>query len=213
LNGKERLASRQTWRLMAATRDLYSTTGLRRWTYSTLLGLLAVTGLRISEALGLNRDDVDLKQGILTIRSTKFNKTRLVPVHLTSRDALRRYARRRDRIYPRPKTPGFFVSEWGSRLEKSCVSRTFYKLSRWVGLRGPTDHHGPRIHDFRHAFAVRTVLRWYREGVDVDPRMPVLSTYLGHGHVSDTYWYLSSVPELLRSAAARLEPSQGGNLA
>jgi integrase len=200
-------------RLMVATRDLYSTTGLRRWTYSTLLGLLAVTGLRISEALGLNRDDVDLKQGILTIRSTKFNKTRLVPVHLTSRDALRRYARRRDRIYPRPKTPGFFVSEWGSRLEKSCVSRTFYKLSRRVGLRGPTDHHGPRIHDFRHAFAVRTMLRWYREGVDVDPRMPVLSTYLGHGHVSDTYWYLSSVPELLRLAAARLERSQGGNLA
>lgn len=200
-------------RLLAATKDLYSTTGLRPWTYATLLGLLAVTGLRISEALGLNQGDVDLRQGALTIRSTKFNKTRLVPVHLTSRDALRRYARRRDRFYPRPKTPSFFVSEWGTRLGQSCVSRTFYKLSRWVGLRGPTDHHGPRLHDFRHAFVVRTVLRWYREGVDVDPRMPVLSTYLGHGHVSDTYWYLSSVPELLRLAAARLERPRGGNLA
>jgi integrase len=197
-------------RLMAATRDLHSTTGLRPWTYSTLLGLLAVTGLRISEALGLNRDDVDLRQGVLTIRSTKFNKTRLVPVHPTTREALRQYARRRDRIYPRPTTPSFFVSEWHTRLEQSCVSRTFYKLSRWVGLRGLTDHHGPRLQDFRHAFAVRTVLRWYREGVDVDPRMPVLSTYLGHGHVSDTYWYLSAVPELLRLAAGRLERPRGG---
>jgi len=196
-------------RLMAATRALHSTTGLRPWTYSTLLGLLAVTGLRISEALGLNRDDVDLRQGVLTIRSTKFNKTRLVPVHPTTREALRLYAHRRDRTHPRPKTPSFFVSEWHTRLEQSCVSRTFYKLSRWVGLRGPTDHHGPRLQDFRHAFAVRTVLRWYREGVDVDPRMPILSTYLGHGHVSDTYWYLSAVPELLRLAAARLERSPG----
>lgn len=197
-------------RLMAATRDLYSTTGLRPWTYSTLLGLLAVTGLRISEALGLDQDDVDLSQGLLTIRHTKFNKTRLVPVHPTTRDALRHYARRRNRIHPSPKTPGFFVSEWSTRLEQSCVSRTFYKLSRWVGLRGPNDHHGPRLHDFRHAFAVRTVLGWYRQDLDVDVRMPVLSTYLGHGHVSDTYWYLSSVPELLHLAAARLERSQGG---
>ena len=97
-------------------------------------------------------------------------------------------------------------------MDHSCVSRTFYKLSREVGLRGPTDHHGPRLHDLRHAFAVRTVLRWYREGVDVEPRIPVLSTYLGHGHVSDTYWYLSSVPELLSLAALRLERSSGWHL-
>jgi integrase len=199
-------------RLMVASRDLCSTTGLRPSTYSTLLGLLSVTGLRIGESLRLDRNDVDLKQGVLTIRSTKFNKTRLVPVHPTTQDALMDYARRRDRIYPKPKTPSFFVSDRGTRLEQSCVSRTFYKLSRWVGLRGLTDRHGPRLHDFRHAFAVRTVLRWYREGVDVDPQMPVLSTYLGHGHVSDTYWYLSSVPELLGLAAARLQWSRGGNL-
>jgi integrase/recombinase XerD len=199
-------------RLMAATRGLHSKTGLRPWTYSTLLGLLSVTGLRTSEALGLNRDDVDLRQAVLTIRGAKFNKTRLIPVHSTTRDALQGYARRRDRIYPRPKTPAFFVSEWGTRLEKSSLSRTFYQLSLWVGLREPTDHHGPRLHDFRHAFAVHTVLRWYREGVAVDPRMPHLSTYLGHGRVSHTYWYLSSIPELLRLAAARVEHPQGGHL-
>lgn len=197
-------------RLMAATKRLHSTTGLRPQTYSTLLGLLVVTGLRISEALGLNREDVDLKESVLTIRSTKFNKTRLVPLHPTTREALRSYAHRRDRTYPRSKTPSFFVSEWGTRLEHSCVSKTFYKLSRWVGLRGPTDRRGPRLHDFRHGFVVRTVLQWYRDGVDADPRMPVLSTYVGHGHPSDTYWYLSSVPELLRLAAARLDRSQGG---
>jgi integrase len=200
-------------RLMAAARRLSpSTTGLRPWTYSTLLGLLAVAGLRVGEALRLNRDDWDLTQGVLTIRHTKFNKTRIIPVHQTSQQALQAYARRRDLIYSKPKTPSFFVSERGTRVEHSCVSRTFYKLSREVGLRGPKDHHGPRLHDFRHAFAVRTVLRWYQEGVDVEPRIPVLSTYLGHGHVSDTYWYLSSVPELLSLAASRLERSRGWHL-
>jgi integrase/recombinase XerD len=198
-------------RLMAATKNLHSTTGLRPWTYSTLLGLLVVTGLRVGEALRLDRDDVDWEQCTLTVRSSKFNKTRLVPVHPTTRDVLRRYARRRDRAFPRATTPSFFVSEWGTRLEHSCVSRTFYRLSRWVGLRGPTDHHGPRLHDFRHGFVVRTVLRWYRQGVAVEPRMPVLATYVGHGHVSDTYWYLSSVPELLRLAAARVDRSRGGS--
>jgi integrase len=197
-------------RLMAATRSLYSTTGLRPWTYSTLLGLLAVTGIRIGEALRLNRDDVDLPQSVLTIRSTKFNKTRLVPIHPTTRESLRRYARRRDRAYPIPRTPSVFVSEWGTRLEQSCVSKTFYKLSRGVGLRGATDHHGPRLHDFRHGFVVRTVVGWYREGVDVDSRMPLLSTFVGHGHPSDTYWYLSAVPELLQLAAARLDRPQEG---
>lgn len=196
--------------LIGATKRLPTTTGLRPWTYSTLLGLLAVTGMRISEALALDRSDVDLGESILTIRRTKFGKTRLVPVHPTTRDVLRAYLRRRDRLFPTARTPGFFLSEWGTRLEKSCVRRTFYDLSRQVGLRGALDHRGPRLHDIRHRFAVATVLRWYRKGVDVGPRMPVLSTYLGHRHVSDTYWYLSAVPELLRLAASRLERSQGG---
>jgi integrase/recombinase XerD len=196
--------------LIEAAKRLPSTSGLRPWTYSTLLGLLAVTGMRLSEALALDRNDVDLQTGVLTIRRTKFGKTRLVPVHPTTRDALQAYLRRRDRIFPVVNTPGFFLSEWGTRLEQSCVRRAFYDLSRQVGLRCASNHHGPRLHDMRHAFAVGTVLRWYREGVDVDPRMPVLSTYLGHGHVSDTYWYLSSVPELLRLAAERLDRAQGG---
>lgn len=171
-----------------------------------------MTGLRLGEAIGLNHDDVNLSQCVLTIRSTKFNKTRLVPVHPTTRDALRRYAGRRDHTYPRPKTPSFLVSERGTRLDKSGVDRVFRRLSLWVGLRGPTDHRGPCLHDFRHGFVVRTVLGWYRHGLDVDSRMPVLSTYVGHGHPSDTYWYLSSVPELLRLATARLDRPQGGCL-
>lgn len=194
-------------RLMTATRDLPSTTGLRPWTYRTLLGLLVVTGLRMGEALGLNRDDVDLLQDVLTIRFSKFGKTRFVPFHQTTRAALHDYASRRDRIYPRPKTPGFFVCERGTRLEHSCVTRTFHKLSRQIGLRDACDRHGPRLHDFRHAFAIRTLMSWHRERLDIDPRMPVLSTYLGHGHPSDTYWYLSSIPELMCLAAARLDCS------
>jgi integrase len=197
-------------RLINATKGLPSKTGLRPWTYSTLFGVLAATGLRISEALALNGEDVDLDQGVLIIRRTKFGKTRLVPVHTTTRDALRAYASRRDRIHRRPRTPSFFVSECGTRLERSRVSMTFYGLSRQTGLRGPSDRHGPRLHDFRHSFAVRTLLAWYRSGVDVDSQMPKLSTYLGHTHVSDTYWYLSAVPELLRLAARRLETNKHG---
>ena len=196
--------------LVKKARQLSSTTGLRQWSHSTLLGLLAVTGMRISEALALDRADVDLRAGVLTIRQTKFGKTRLVPVHPTTRDVLQDYLRRRDRIFPAVKTPGFFLSEWGTRLEGSRVRRAFYELSHEIGLRRVSDHHGPRIHDMRHTFAVETVLRWYREGVDVEQRMPTLSTYLGHGHISDTYWYLSSVPELLHLAAKRLDRSQGG---
>ena len=199
----------QIRQLIGATKCLPTTSGLRPWTYSTLLGLLAVTGMRISEALAIDRDDVDLQKDVLTIRRTKFGKTRLVPIHRTTRDALRAYLRRRDRIFPAVRTPGFFLSERGTRLEGSCVRRAFSDLSRRVGLRGASDHRGPRLHDIRHRFAVATVLRWYRNGVDVGPRMPVLSTYLGHRHVSDTYWYLSAVPELLSLAASRLERSQG----
>ncbi len=202
-------SSQEIQQLIDATKSLPSTSGLRPSTYSTLLGLLSVTGMRISEALGLDRADVDLEERVLTIRSTKFGKKRLVPVHDTTRDALRDYLCRRDQIFPTVTTSSFFLSEWGTRLESSCVRRAFYNLSRQIGLRGVSDHRGPTLHDFRHAFAVETVLRWYRAGLDVDPLMPVLSTYLGHGHPSDTYWYISSVPELLRLAASRLDRPTG----
>jgi len=196
-------------RLIAVARQLPSATGLRPATYATLLGLLAVTGLRISEALALNRADVDGAEAVLTIRRTKFGKSRLVPLHPSTQRALERYARRRDRVYPTPTTESVFVSERGARLTQWTVRYTFNRLSRRIGLRGPADRRGPRLHDFRHRVAVTTLLRWYRAGVDVERHLPALSTYLGHGHVADTYWYLSAVPELLRLAAARLE-ARGG---
>ena len=196
-------------RLLGVAKQLPSATGLRPATYATLLGLLAVTGLRISEALALNRDDVNWAEAVLTIRRTKFGKSRLVPVHPSTTRALARYARRRDRVYPKPKTESLFVSERGARLTQWTVRYTFNQLSRRIGLRGPVDRRGPRLHDLRHRLAVTTLLRWYRAGMDVERHLPALSTYLGHGHVADTYWYVSAVPELLRLAAARLE-ARGG---
>lgn len=196
-------------RLIDAAKQLPSPTGLRPATYATLFGLLAVTGLRISEALALNRADVDGAEAVLIIRRTKFGKSRLVPVHPSTQRALRRYTRGRDRVHPKPTTESFFVSERGARLTQWTVRYTFNRLSRRMGLRGPADRRGPRLHDFRHRLAVDTLLRWYRAGVDVERHLPELSTYLGHGHIADTYWYLSAVPELLRLAAARLE-ARGG---
>lgn len=202
---------REIQRLLKVARQLPSATGIRPATYATLLGLLAVTGLRISEALALNQEDVGGPEALLTIRRTKFGKSRLVPLHPSSRRALERYARLRDRIYPRPHTDSFFVSERGHRLTQCTVRWTFNRLSRQIGLRGPADRCGPRLHDFRHRLAVRTLMRWYRAGVDVERHLPELSTYLGHTHVNDTYWYVSAVPALLRLAAARLE-QRGGQL-
>ena len=189
--------------LIGAARKLPSPLGLRAATYATLFGLLAVTGMRVSEPVGLDRDDVDLNWGILTIRRTKFGKSRIIPLHASTREALRQYANLRDRVFP--GTRSFFVAEHGGRLNANIVQRTFVRLSRQIGLRGPTDSHGPRLHDLRHRFAVETLIRWYREGVDVERHLPELSTYLGHVHVADTYWYITAVPELLRLATLRLE--------
>ena len=191
-------------KLLQAARKLPSAHGLRGPTYYSLLGLLAVAGLRISEARNLQTDDVDLKKGVLTIRGTKFGKSRLVPIHPSTRKVLSDYATRRDRfLRRRPAT--FFVSGRGTRLDGAEIRRTFYVLSRQVGLRGPSDSHGPRLHDFRHRFAVETLIQWYRSGQDVERRLPVLSTYLGHVHMADTYWYLSACPELMGLAVRRFE--------
>jgi integrase len=199
--------------LLKAAAQLPSQTGLRARTYSTLLGLLVATGMRISEVVGLDHDDVDLTGAVLTVRKTKFGKSRLVPVHASTKRALKQYAAQRDQLWSRPMTASFLVSEQGRRLTANVVEKTFVKLSRQVGLRGPSDRRGPRLHDLRHRFAVRTLLRWYRAGVDVQRRLPELSTYLGHVHVTDTYWYLSAVPELMGVVAARLEPRSGGRRA
>jgi integrase len=191
--------------LLAAARRLKSPTGLRPRTYATLIGLLSCTGLRISEALRLSRDDVDWGQRTLTIRQTKFHKSRLVPLHPTTVQALETYARFRDQCHPIPGTDAFFVSERGTPPTYGTVDHTFGELR--THLPGPPRPEGraPRIHDLRHTFACQRLLRWYAEGVALDHAILSLSTYLGHAQVSDTYWYLTTVPELLAIAAARFE--------
>jgi integrase len=193
--------------LMAAARGLRS--ALRAVTFETLVGLLAVTGLRIGEALRLDRGDVDLDEGVLQIRDTKFGKSREVPLHTSTAEALTAYARRRDRLCPRPVDPAFFVSTVGTRLLYCNVHVTWLNLVRRAGLEPRSAWCRPRPHDLRHSFAVRTLLGWYQDGVDVQARMPVLSTYLGHVHPANTYWYLSGAPELLNLAAARLDAESG----
>ena len=194
--------------LLRAALELPGRGGLRPWTYHCLIGLLSVSGLRIGEARNLELPDVDLQAAVLTIRGAKFGKSRLVPVHASTRDALADYLVRRKRCWAtRPVSSYVFVSNWGNRLDGGEIHRTFYALSRQTGLRGPSESHGPRLHDLRHRFAVTTLLRWYRAGEDAERRLPILSTYLGHVHVSDTFWYLSAWPELMREAMRRLERS------
>lgn len=197
-------------RLIQAAQQLPSAIGLRPHTYSTLFGLLAVTGMRISEPIALNRDDVDLRHGALTIRQTKFGKSRWLPIHPSTQQALTDYADQRDQMCRKPKCPGFFISEQGTRLTQWAARWIFVQLSHQIGLRGPDDRRGPRLHDLRHRFAVSTLLTWYRVGVNVEQHLPELSTYLGHTHVTDTYWYLTATPELLALAAQRLERIEKG---
>lgn len=197
-------------RLLQAARQLPSKRGLRPQAYATLFGLLAVSGMRLGETLAIDRQDVDLKQALITIRCAKGQKARLVPIHHSTVRALEQYTAWRDRLMPAPTTPSFFLCERGVRLSQWAVRSIFVQLSRQIGLRGPTDSHGPRLHDLRHTFVLRTLLNWYRSGVDVERRLPELATYLGHVHVSDTYWYLSACPELLRLAMQRLESTTRG---
>ena len=197
-------------RLLEAARQLPAVTGLRPHTYATLFGLYAVTGMRTNEPLHLDREDVDLTQGVLTVRGTKFGKSRYLPIHPSTQEVLQAYAERRDALCPHPLAPSFFLAECGSRLTEWSVRWTFVKLSRQIGLRGPQDSRGPRLLDFRHRFAVKTLIQWYRDGHDVEHHLPELATYLGHTHVADTYWYLTAVPELLHLAALRVEQAKGG---
>lgn len=177
---------------------------LKTATYRTLIGLLAVTGMRVGEAIALEENDVDLYGAVLLIRTTKFRKTREVPVHRTTAQALSRYAIERDHLARRRKHPSFFVSSAGTRLYYQNVHETFLRIVYAAGL-ADTRPRRPRIHDLRHSFAIQTVLAWHREGANVEAKMPLLSTYLGHIGPSSTYWYLSAVPELLDAATVRLE--------
>jgi integrase len=179
---------------------------LRPRVFYCLFGLLSVSGLRLGEARNLELQDVDLKAAVLTIRGAKFGKTRLVPLHASTCTVLADYIARRQRHWAgRAVSSYLFVSSWGNRLDGGDIHRTFYALSRQVGLRGTSDRRGPRLHDMRHRFATNTLVQWYRSGQDPERRLPLLSTYLGHVHVSDTFWYLSAWPELMREAMSRLE--------
>jgi len=190
-------------RLIAEASRLRSCKGLRAHTYTTIIGLLAATGLRPSEVLALARSDVDLQNGILHIRESKFGKSRFVPIHDSTNTALARYAKRRDELDLQRQTGAFFVTESSLPLPPSAVRRTFGKMSLAAGLRaghGQRIGRGPRLQDFRHTFATRRLIDWYRAGLDVERELPKLSTYLGHSDVAHTYWYISADPELLQLA-------------
>lgn len=176
---------------------------LRQATYQTLFGLLAVTGMRIGEAIRLERENLDAQQQLLVVRHSKFDKSREVVLHPSALTALRRYTQTRDACFPRPRSPAFFVSLRGTRLIYNNAHHTFRALRRAAGIRAG------RPHDLRHSFAVATLLRWYRQGVDVDAWMPRLSTYLGHAAPESTYWYLTAAPELMAIARRRLERAGG----
>jgi len=173
-------------------------------THETLIGLLAATGMRVGEALRLDRADIDWTGGLLLIRESKFTKSRQVALHPSALDALARYSRRRDELQPASRTPAVFVSMRGTRLIYAVVQEVFRNCCRASGV-GSGSAARPRIHDLRHSFAVGCLLRWYREGADVQPRLPWLSAYLGHKDPRSTYWYLSAAPELLACAARLLD--------
>lgn len=179
----------------------------RAATYSALLGLLAVSGMRVGEAVGLQRGDVDLAAGVITIREAKFDRSRLVPLHPSVTEALSGYVALRDRLCPRPRSSAFFLSSTGAAVDRSGLSKTFRKVSAAVGLRTAAVH--PRIHDLRHSFAVRTLIGWQQSGTGIDANILTLSTYLGHVSPAGTYWYLSAAPELMELAAQRLEARFG----
>jgi site-specific recombinase XerD len=202
-------------RLMAEAGRLQSTNGMRALTMRTLIGLLAATGWRPGEAAGLERDDVNLGAQLLTIRESKYGKSRLVPIHPSTAAALKCYAVERDRIFRIPSTSFFFVSECGMALKLGEVRRWLCKISRACGLRKKAkDHrcgHGPRLQDLRHTFATSRLVEWYKAGCNVAVQMPKLATYWGHSSVGCTYWYIEAVPELLQLATEfQLGSGQGG---
>ncbi len=180
-------SQRDICRILEAARVLRPP--LRAATHEAIFGLIAATGMRIGEAIGLARGDVDLDTGVITIREAKFDRSRLVPLHPTVTQALGRYAAERDRLCPRPRSAAFFLSGAGTRLDRSGVGATFRKITAGLGIRSATVR--PRVHDLRHSFAVQTLVRWQRARVNVDERIGALSTYLGHVAPADTYWYYS----------------------
>lgn len=193
-------------RLLEAARALRQP--LKAASFEALFGLLAVSGMRVGEAIALDLDDVDLEHGVITIReqTAKLERARLVPLHPTTVEALEHYVRTRQRLRPRPRSRAFFLSAAGTRIDRSEVSKTLRKITIALGLRTETAR--PRAHDLRHG--VSTLIEWQRSGVRIDERIAALSTYLGHVSPADTYWYLTATPELMGAAAQRLELRFGG---
>ena len=188
-------------RLLEAARRIQPP--LRAATHEAIFGLLAVADLRVGEAIGLQRDDADLGEGLLTIREAKFGRSRLVPLHPSATEALRSYAACRDRLCPTPKSKAFFISSDGTAKLAGGVRKTFIQITTALGMR--TVSVRPRLHELRHSFAVDALVKWYRSGDYIEKHMAVLSTYLGHVNPAGTYWYLSASPELMELAAARLD--------
>jgi integrase/recombinase XerD len=189
--------------LMRAARGIRSR--LKAATYETLIGLLSVTGMRIGEVIGLDRCDVVLPERSLTVRHGKNGRSREVALHPTTVIALDAYAQVRDELCPHPMGPSFLVTSSGQRLDRGTVWHEFDRLRRCCGLDRETLGRQARVHDFRHSFVLRTLLSWYQDDLDVEARLPLLSTFLGHVHPSDTYWYVEAAPQLLALAAERLE--------
>ena len=194
--------------LVAAAGRLTPT--FRASTYQCVIALLTVTGMRRAEAIGLDRSDLDVGQGLLTIRNGKFGKSRQLPLHASSIQALRLYRDQRDQRRPRAATDALFLSTVGTRLICDNVSATFNRLVTDSGISWSSQRPRPRLHDLRHSFTVSTLLSWYRAGLDVEPMLPLLSTWLGHIAPATTYWYLTGTPDLLAVIADRLETARGG---
>jgi integrase/recombinase XerD len=192
-------------RILCATAELRPASGFRPRTFRVLFGLLACTGLRPGEAVRLTRRDVDLKTGCLTVQETKFHKSRLVPLHRTATRALRSYARARDRQVPHPGSDAFFLLDAGLPVTLAKTHRAFKQVRKLLGWAIHEGRAAPRLYDFRHRFACHRILRWHTARLDVNQRLASLSTYMGHVKVTDTYWYMSAVPELLAVCAARFE--------
>lgn len=181
--------------------------GLRHLTYYTFFGLLAVTGCRIGELVNLSTNSVNLKTSIITIRGSKFGKSRYLPISSSTNDSLVAYSSQQSIITRQPCVDNYFISEQGKPLTINGVETFFVCLSKKIGLRNKDDSFGPRVHDFRHSYAIKSIINCYQANGDVHQLMPLLATYLGHKKPSDTYWYLSNVPELMALAAERLERS------
>ena len=192
--------------LMTAARTLRP--AFRAVTWRTLIGLLAVTGMRQGEACRMRCGDVDLNEETIVIEDSKFGKSRMVFLHPTAAAALRAYERARHEAFPEPAADTFLVNSLGRPLDSRNTPKTFAQLVTAAGIKAPPGQRAPRLHDLRHVFTVATLLDWYRDGGDVQSRLPVLSTWLGHIDPKSTYWYLSAVPELLALAAGRLERAE-----